>query len=422
MNKDYISVSDINRYLKTEFDNNPILRNVYLKGEISNFKYHSRGHLYFSLKDENSKINAVMFSYSAGKLLFTPKDGDGVLVKGKISVYEATGGYQIYVDEMIQDGVGNLHIEFEKLKEKLYKEGLFDKSHKKPMPRIPKRVGVVTAPTGAVIRDIISTLNRRFPLVEVYLFPSLVQGDGAKENLVKMIKKADSENLDVLIVGRGGGSLEDLWPFNEEIVARAIYDCNTPVISAVGHEVDVTISDYVADLRAPTPTAAAELCTPSALEIEKWLKNYHIRMYNAVNNKIDSLSITLNKYKNNYILNNPLSIYEVKEQKLDNLIDKLNMMFKNDIEKNTTKIENISNKLDMLIKNNISKNENKVENVITKLELLNPLHILSKGYSVTKINDKIIKDASNVKTGDILNIKLNKGTIISEVKDVDING
>ena len=233
MNKDYISVSDINRYLKTEFDNNPILRNVYLKGEISNFKYHSRGHLYFSLKDENSKINAVMFSYSAGKLLFTPKDGDGVLVKGKISVYEATGGYQIYVDEMIQDGVGNLHIEFEKLKEKLYKEGLFDKSHKKPMPRIPKRVGVVTAPTGAVIRDIISTLNRRFPLVEVYLFPSLVQGDGAKENLVKMIKKADSENLDVLIVGRGGGSLEDLWPFNEEMVARAIYDCNTPVISAV---------------------------------------------------------------------------------------------------------------------------------------------------------------------------------------------
>ena len=422
MNKDYISVSDINRYLKNEFDNNPILRNVYLKGEISNFKYHSRGHLYFSLKDENSKINAVMFSYSAGKLLFTPKDGDGVLVKGKISVYEATGGYQIYVDEMIQDGVGNLHIEFEKLKEKLYKEGLFDKSHKKPMPRIPKRVGVVTAPTGAVIRDIISTLNRRFPLVEVYLFPSLVQGDGAKENLVKMIKKADSENLDVLIVGRGGGSLEDLWPFNEEMVARAIYDCNTPVISAVGHEVDVTISDYVADLRAPTPTAAAELCTPSALEIEKWLKNYHIRMYNAVNNKIDSLSITLNKYKNNYILNNPLSIYEVKEQKLDNLIDKLNMMFKNDIEKNTTKIENISNKLDMLIKNNISKNENKVENIITKLDLLNPLHILSKGYSVTKINDKIIKDASDVKTGDIINIKLNKGTIISEVKDVDING
>jgi len=422
MNKDYISVSDINRYLKNEFDNNPILRNVYLKGEISNFKYHSRGHLYFSLKDENSKINAVMFSYSAGKLLFTPKDGDGVLVKGKISVYEATGGYQIYVDEMIQDGVGNLHIEFEKLKEKLYKEGLFDKSHKKPMPRIPKRVGVVTAPTGAVIRDIISTLNRRFPLVEVYLFPSLVQGDGAKENLVKMIKKADSENLDVLIVGRGGGSLEDLWPFNEEMVARAIYECNTPVISAVGHEVDITISDYVADLRAPTPTAAAELCTPSALEIEKWLKNYHIRMYNAINNKIDALTITLNKYKNNYILNNPLSIYEVKEQKLDNLIDKLNMMFKNDIEKNTTKIENISNKLDMLMKNNISKNENKIENVITKLELLNPLHILSKGYSVTKLNDKIIKDASFVKTGDIVNIKLNKGTIISEVKDVNLNG
>lgn len=400
MNREYISVSDINKYLKETFDDNPFLRNVFLKGEISNFKYHSRGHLYFSLKDENSKINAVMFSYAASKLLFTPKDGTNVLIKGKISVYEATGSYQIYVDEMIEDGVGNLHIEFEKLKEKLYKEGLFDQDHKKKMPRIPKKIGVVTAPTGAVIRDIISTLNRRFPLVEVNLFPSLVQGDGAKENLVKMIKEADKHNLDVLIVGRGGGSLEDLWPFNEESVARAIYECNTPVISAVGHEVDVTISDFVADLRAPTPTAAAELCTPSAIEIQKWLDNYDSRLVSIINTKIENYKEKLDKFKNNYILKNPLSIYEIKEQKLDNLIDKFIY----------------------LSKNNLERNQNKVDNVITKLNLLNPLNILSKGYSVTKKDDKIIKDIKDIKKDDILDIKLFKGSIKANVIEINKDG
>ena len=418
MDREYISVSEINSYLKSTFDDNPFLRNVYIKGEISNFKLHSRGHLYFSLKDESSKINAVMFASSAFKLNFKPKDGDMVLVRGRITVYEATGGYQIYAEEMNLDGVGNLYLEFEKLKEKLYKEGLFDASLKKKMPRIPKNIGVVTAPTGAVIRDIISTLNRRFPLVNVYLYPSLVQGDGAKENLVKMIKMADKDNLDVIIVGRGGGSLEDLWPFNEEVVARAIFEAKTPIISAVGHEVDITISDYVADLRAPTPTAAAELCTPNALEIRKWLSDYNKKCYDYVSAKIDLYNESLDKLKNNYILKNPLSMYEVKEQKLDSLVDKLNMIIVRDIDRNKLKLENISSKLKLLLNSNIDKSNSKLGNYITKLELLNPLTILSKGYSVTKINDKIIKSSKDVSIGDKINIILSKGSIISEVKEV----
>ena len=418
MDREYISVSEINSYLKSTFDDNPFLRNVYIKGEISNFKLHSRGHLYFSLKDETSKINAVMFASSTLKLLFTPKDGDMVLVRGRITVYEASGGYQIYIEEMNLDGVGNLYLEFEKLKEKLYKEGLFDASLKKRMPRIPKNIGVVTAPTGAVIRDIISTLNRRFPLVNVYIYPSLVQGDGAKENIVKMIKMADNDNLDVIIVGRGGGSIEDLWPFNEEIVARAIYEAKTPIISAVGHEVDVTISDYVADLRAPTPTAAAELCTPSAVEIRKWLSDYDKKCYDYVISKVEYYNESLDKLKNNYILKNPLSIYEVKEQKLDSLVDKLNVIINRDIEKNKMKLDNISSKIGLLLNSNIERNSNKLEKDITKLELLNPLTILSKGYSVTKINERIIKSSNDVRVGDKINIILSKGTIISEVKEV----
>ena len=262
MNNNYITVAALTRYIKYKIDNDANLNEVYIKGEISNFKHHSRGHFYFTIKDEESRINAIMFASSTKNINFEPIDGMKVLVKGRISVFEQTGNYQIYVTDMMEDGIGNLYALFEKLKKDLEKEGLFDKAHKKQIPKIPNRIGVVTAPTGAAIKDIISTINRRYPLCEVILFPSLVQGREAKDDIVRNIKIADTYNLDTLIVGRGGGSLEDLWAFNEEVVARAIYECKTPVISAVGHEIDFTISDFVSDVRAATPTGAAELAVP----------------------------------------------------------------------------------------------------------------------------------------------------------------
>ena len=279
MNKDkYLTVGALTRYIKYKIDNDEHLKTVFLKGEISNFKMHSTGHMYFSIKDETSKINAIMFSRDAKNVTFEPKEGTKVLVVGRISVYESTGNYQIYVQEMIEDGVGNLYIAFEKLKEKLSKEGLFDDKYKKKIPKMPKKIGIITAPTGAAIKDILSTIKRRYPICETILFPSLVQGEFAKEDIVKNLKIANTYDLDVIILGRGGGSIEDLWPFNEEIVAREIFASTIPIISAVGHEVDFTIADFVADLRAPTPTGAAEMAVPNMVDIINHLKQLTIRL------------------------------------------------------------------------------------------------------------------------------------------------
>ena len=295
MNEIYLSVTDVNTYIKSVLDKDPFLSYVYIKGEISNLKFHTRGHLYFSLKDENSKINAVMFNYESYNLTFTPKDGMSVEVKGKINVFVQGGNYQVTVTSMREDGVGNLYILFEELKKKLSGEGLFEQERKMKLPRIPKKVGVITAPTGAAVRDIISTINRRFPLTQIMLFPTLVQGDGAKENICRMLDKAYESDVDVIILGRGGGSIEDLWAFNEEVVARKIAERNKPVVSAVGHEIDYTISDFVSDLRAPTPTGAAELVVPSQLEIIKYLSDYKSRIVSVITNKLTSYESQLKK-------------------------------------------------------------------------------------------------------------------------------
>lgn len=284
MEDKYLTISQINKYIKNRFEQDENLNVVYLKGEISNFKNHTTGHLYFTLKDENSRILAVMFRNNASSLTFAPIDGMKVLVKGKISCYEANGNYQIYVNEMSEDGVGNLYLEFEKLKKKLYEKGLFDQNLKKPIPKFPKKIGVITATTGAAIRDIITTINRRYRLAEIIIFPCLVQGDGAKEDIVKNLTLASDYDLDVIILGRGGGSIEDLWAFNEEIVAEAIYNSKIPIISAVGHEIDFTISDYVADLRAPTPTAAAELAVPNNIELISYIKQLELRNNKSIIN------------------------------------------------------------------------------------------------------------------------------------------
>ncbi len=415
MNSEALSVTDVNTYLKTIMDNDPFLNYVYIKGEISNLKFHTRGHLYFSLKDENSKINAVMFNYKNMNIDFVPEDGMNVLVKGKISVFVNGGSYQITVTNMKQDGIGNLYILFEELKKKLKNEGLFDEEHKKKLPRIPKKIGVITASTGAAVRDIISTINRRFPLAEIILFPSLVQGTGAKENLVKMIETADKSDVDVIILGRGGGSIEDLWAFNEEIVARAVYNAKKPIVSAVGHEIDFTICDFVADLRAPTPTGAAELVVPSKLEIQKYLSDYNSRLLSVITSKISTYKTTLKKLENSYILNNPKSMYEVEEQKLDSILEKLGSLMGHTLEKSKLKLENLTKNITPNILYKLDKNKSHLETLEQKLELLNPENILKKGYSLTIKDGKIITDASELKDGDTITTKLSIGTINSKV-------
>lgn len=420
MNNDkYLSVTALTKYLKYKFDVDEHLKTVYLKGEISNFKSHTTGHLYFSIKDENSKINAIMFSANAKKIVFTPADGMKVLVKGRITIYEATGNYQIYIDEMLEDGVGNLYIAFEQLKEKLSKEGLFDSRFKKKIPKIPSRVGVVTAQTGAAIKDILSTIKRRYPICEVILFPSLVQGEAAASDIVKNIKMAENYDLDVLIVGRGGGSIEDLWPFNEEIVARAIFESSIPIISAVGHEIDYTIADFVADLRAPTPTGAAELAVPNLVDLKKHIGQLKIRLNENVLKVINYQKLYLDSLKNSFVIKNPLIMYDNKKQKLDSIIEKLNNILKIKMDKNIDKLKFLKNSY--ILKNSdllYKQKRDDLDNIIEKLELINPLKVLKRGYSVVYKDDFIINSVDNLNKFDKLKIKLSDGNVITKIEEL----
>ena len=415
----YFTVTQYNQAIKNFLDSKVECQNVHLRGEISNYKGHTRGHLYFTLKDEESRINAVMFSSSAGKLNFSPKDGDEVLVDGRISVYVPNGGYQVYVDNMTLAGNGDLLKKFEELKNKLMLEGLFDADKKKPIPKFPQKIGIVTAPTGAAIRDILSTIKRRYPLCETLLFPSLVQGELAAPDIVRQIERAQEYDLDVLIVGRGGGSIEDLWAFNEEIVARAIYASEIPIISAVGHEPDFTIADFVADLRAPTPTGAAEMAVPNMVDLINYINQIEIRLNKNITNKIDYLEKSLASLATSYVLSNPLASFEIREQKLDTIINRLNSTMTYRLDNARVRFNNLKdsrilvNPEDMFIKFN-----NTLELTINKLELLNPLSVLSKGYSVTKVNDKVVKSKNDVKIKDKINIKLIDGEIESIVEGV----
>ena len=391
-----------------------------MKGEISNFKAHTRGHFYFTLKDDTSRINAVMFSYRASSLKFVPSDGMKVLVKGKVSVYEATGAYQIYVDEMQEDGIGNLYIEFEKLKKKLAAEGLFDKDKKKRIPKVPRRIGIVTASTGAAIRDILTTIKRRFPICETILFPSLVQGTEAAKDIVRNIEIANTYDIDTLIVGRGGGSIEDLWPFNEEIVARAIYNSKVPVISAVGHEIDFTIADFVADLRAPTPTAAAELAVPDMETIKTYLDNVRSRSTISINSCIDTRRQNLSSLVNSYILKKPTAMYEIKEQNLDFLIDRLNKEMTLVIENMRIRLFKVSNSYVLTNPDILYKFKKQgLEHLINKLEVLNPMNTLKRGYAIVKSSSGVVSDIGNVKVDDVVNINVKNGIINAKVLEVN---
>ena len=420
--KRYLTISEFTSRLKGIFDSSKIFQNMYLKGEISNFKRHTTGHLYFSIKDEGSVINAMMWARDVANLTFNPADGTKVLVHGRITVYEARGTYQIYVDNMIEDGIGELQIRFEKLKKQLMAEGLFyeiDGLYRKnpakvrPLSRFPERIGIVTAPTGAAVRDIISTIKGRYPLCSVVLFPCLVQGDSAAPDIVKQIKRAEDYNLDVLIVGRGGGSIEDLWAFNEEIVARAIYDCPIPVISGVGHEPDFTIADFVADHRSPTPTGAAKDATPVTKDdlLEFILKD-KIRIQNAIKNIVKKQRLILDKYMNSYAIKNPIRMYETKKQRLDWLLDKIQSVNPGVIcSREEKRLENINDKLVRRVKNKLEATTLRYNSLVEKLELVNPLSTLKRGYSVLYKDGKVITDVHNLKKEDTLNIRIYNGEV-----------
>lgn len=386
------TVSQINGYIKKILDANQILNNVWVKGELSNFKPHYSGHIYTTLKDEGGVLKAVMFRSAASKLTFSPTEGMKVLARGRVGVYEPSGAYQLYIEEMIPDGVGELYIAYEQLKARLDEEGLFNPTYKKPIPQYPKKIGVSTATTGAAVRDIINVITRRYPLAEIIIYPTQVQGVGAAQSIVNAIEYFNSsEQVDTLIVGRGGGSIEDLWAYNEEIVARAIFASKIPIISAVGHETDFTIADFVADLRAPTPSAAAEIAVPSVLELGAAVENSKNRCVNAILKRCENLRLKLDSMR----LKTPSEIIEENYQRVDNLV------------------KHMENRI-ML---NISEGKRMLASSAAKLDALSPLQTLSRGFSVAITNDgTVVRSSKDLHSGDDFTLKLSDGDVDCKVK------
>lgn len=395
-----LSVSQVNMYLKSVFEELPPLQNVYISGEISNFKhYYKSGHLYFTLKDATSQLKCVMFSSDNYKLKFAPQDGMQVVCFGQIGVYERDGSYQLYVRDMQPKGIGELAISFEQLKQKLEKEGLFDEFYKKPIPKYPSKIGVATSNIGAAVEDIKNVISRRYPLCEIIIVPTVVQGDSAPNDISRSVKYLDTIGVDTIIVGRGGGSIEDLSAFNTEIVARTVFECKTPIISAVGHETDYTICDFVADVRAATPSVAAELAVP---DIANELIN--------INNKLSTLDYLINRrieleqnHINDIMQNSALSnMVNVIDRLYDNLEEYKASIYKSIMQYMTDKSHNISKLASML-------------------NALSPLSVLSRGYSIVEKDSNVINDASNLSANDIVNIRMHNGSLSARVEEVNIN-
>ena len=391
------SVAQLNNYVKGILDRDENLVHVFVTGEISNFKAHYSGHMYMTVKDETSSVKAVMFARNASKLRFTPENGMKILALGKVSLFTRDGSYQLYIDDMQPDGVGALNMAFEQLKKKLETEGLFRQEHKKPIPRFPERVGVVTSATGAAVQDIFNVLKRRFPAAEVVLRPCQVQGDGAAEDIAKAIYEFNRlKGADVLIVGRGGGSVEDLWAFNEEVLARAVFASEIPVISAVGHETDYTICDFVADLRAPTPSAAAECAVPDRLELLARLTSAKQHICSLVRNRFDTEREKLNAIGKNAALYDPLYSINEKKRELVYLEDKLSSLVTSELEKNKSRVSATAGKLDAL----------------------SPLRVISRGYALVEKNGRTVTKAADLQTGDFIRIKLSDGSFSANVKEI----
>ncbi len=395
-----ITVTQLNTYIKAILDENPVLKTVYVQGEISNFKhYYKSGHMYLTLKDSNCQLKAVMFSFYASRLKFTPEDGMSVICRGRVSAYEKDGVYQLYIEDMQPDGIGSLSIAFEQLKEKLEKEGLFDALYKKPIPQYPKKIGIATSNMGAAIEDIKNITKRRYPVAELVIAPTIVQGDLAPDDIVKSLKLLDSiDDIDVIIVGRGGGSLEDLWAFNTEKVARAVFDCSKPVISAVGHETDFTICDFVADLRAETPSAAAEKAVPDINVLLSFVENAERRMFYSINQRIEFESQRLDYIANESILANISEYFDNKNDVVISLNEELTDAFEN-------KLNNCKYQLGV---------------VSGKLDALSPLAVLARGYAAVRNEDnKLIKSKENIKVNDKINVKFIDGSAVCTVDEVN---
>jgi exodeoxyribonuclease VII large subunit len=406
-----LTVSALSKYLKYTFDHDDNLQNVLLKGEISNFKHHSRGHFYFTLKDETAQISAVMFNREASGVTFNVEDGMKVIVEGYVSLYVQGGSYQIYVKSMSLDGIGELYLRFEQLKEKLFKLGLFDEPRKRPLPLYPKRIGVITSNTGAAIRDILTTLERRYPLVEVIVFPTLVQGEFAKQSIMKSINLANNYGgIEVIILGRGGGSIEDLWCFNEEEVALAISQSQIPIISAVGHETDWTISDFVSDKRAATPTAAAELAVPSRHDLLIHLNQLKQRLTVRMVGRIKQDGQILERVKRSVVFTNPRRIYEQNYFQLDRFVSKLHQHSpKNQIELKQSQLSSLFQRLNHTFSHQVQKRSHQFSLLTDKLELVNPLNLLNKGYSLVKRGNENMSSIKDISVQDTIQVMMKDG-------------
>lgn len=391
-----ITVSDLNKYIKNKIADDEYLNNVLIKGEISNFKNHYTGHMYFTLKDKDSLIKCICFKSYAQKLTFMPKDGMKVMVLGTVSVFERDGIYQIYVKAMEEDGLGDLYTKYQELKEKLERQGLFSEEHKMKIPVMPKVIGVLTSKTGSVIKDIINVSTRRNPNVYIRLLPVPVQGEGAAEKIAAGIEYMNRNKLaDVLILARGGGSLEDLWPFNEEIVANSIYNSEIPIISAVGHETDFTIADFVADLRAPTPSAAAELAVSDIYEVQRKIDTYQDRLRNSLIKKVELMKMRYEKVMASTVFKEPLRKVNDNYQKIDTIIKNL----------------------DTLIKAKQEKEKTKYIELVSKLDALSPLKTLYRGYSITEKNGNVVKSVKELSKGDKVLVKLADGEKRATIED-----
>ncbi|WP_077326889.1 exodeoxyribonuclease VII large subunit [Virgibacillus siamensis] len=449
MKDNYLTVTALTKYIKRKMDTDPHLKSIWLKGEVSNFKHHSRGHMYLTIKDDYSRIQAVMFAGNNRRLKFTPENGMNVLIRGEIGVFEPYGQYQLYIQQMEPDGIGSLYLAFEQLKEKLNKLGYFNKEHKKALPRYPKKIGIITSPTGAAVRDIITTLRRRYPIASTIVIPVLVQGTASPRSIQEAIDAANKNgDYDLLIIGRGGGSIEELWSFNEEIVAAAIFRSVIPVISAVGHETDITISDYVADMRAPTPTGAAELSVPSQLEILEKINSMERTLTRIMQDHLANGKQALDRMKQSYAFRYPDQLITQKEQELDKHVERLDKVLKSSFEKkkdayinlkarlktqhpsvpynrSDKEVKRLAKQTNQAMHQLLEQKKTRLNSAIEKLTLLNPLETMKRGYAIPYTDTgSIIKSAENVNRDDRIALKMADGTIDCHVLGVkeDIYG